>query len=156
MSNYYNFHVNPRTSNVNNQCARKSVKWHTLLEVFSGETPDLDIFRHAFHTPVWYREWCLKTGEVRMFKGGFWVLHGMSVIPSALKSLMCMKNPRKIARFSTKVLFYHVTLTQHLKAKCYCTLRTSTFQLLSRMMPLPTFKGQEIQKPEEIVDTNKK
>ena len=50
-------------SNVYNKFAQKSLKWHTRLEVFSIETLDLSIFRHAFYALVWCREWCTKTGS---------------------------------------------------------------------------------------------
>ena len=67
----YIFDVWAHISDVNGHYARKSLKWHTPLEVFSGETPDLSIFRHAFYALVWYREWCTKAAEVRMFKGRY-------------------------------------------------------------------------------------
>ena len=77
-------------------------------------------------------------------RGIIWVLHGMSGIPSAPKFWRWIKIPTNIARFSTEVSFYCMTLTWHLKAKCYFTLRISTFWVSSRMIFLPTFKAWEI------------
>ena len=86
-------------SDVNNHCARKSLNWHTPLEVFSGETPDLSIFRHAFYGPVWYREWCTKAGEVKMFKGRHLGI-AWNVGDSLCSKIMEVnENPKKYCQF---------------------------------------------------------
>ena len=71
LDDQFSYDMWTHVSDVNNHCARKSLKWQTPLEVFCGETPDLSIFRHAFFAPVWYREFTAKSGEIKMLKGKF-------------------------------------------------------------------------------------
>ena len=58
-------------SDVDNHLARKSLNWRSLLEAFTGETPDLSVLRFKFFEPIWYREWSQPAGEINMFKGRF-------------------------------------------------------------------------------------
>ena len=58
-------------SDVDNHMSRKSLKWRTPLEVFTGETPDLSIFRFKWFDPVFYREWTAESGSIKLLPGRF-------------------------------------------------------------------------------------
>ena len=91
----YSFDMWSHVSDVNNHCARKSLKWRTPLEVFCGETPDLSIFRHAFFAPVWYREFNAKAGEIKMLKGRFMGIAWNVGDSLCMKILTVPDNPKK-------------------------------------------------------------
>ena len=62
VGNKYIFDIWSHISDVDNHMARRSLKWRTPLEVFTGETPDLRVIRFTWYQPVWYREWSAKAG----------------------------------------------------------------------------------------------
>ena len=47
--NKYIFDMWSHISDVDNHMARRSLKWRTPLEVFTGETPDLSIIRFSWY-----------------------------------------------------------------------------------------------------------
>jgi len=41
---------------LHNHTANQSLGWRTPMEVISGDTPDISMFRFRFYEPVWYRD----------------------------------------------------------------------------------------------------
>ena len=100
----YAYGMRAQISNVNNYCARNSLKCHTpwsflvRLRIFQ--------FSGMFSMPLYGigngAHMLEKSGCLR---GHILVLHGMLGIPSPTKSWTCMTTPRNIARSFTEVSF---------------------------------------------------
>ena len=56
---------------INNVCARKSLKYRTPLEVSTGNTPDISHFRFHFYEPLWYFAPDIKTPQSNLLKARF-------------------------------------------------------------------------------------
>ncbi len=67
----YEFELWSHVSNIENHLAKYCLKCHTLLECFTGETPDLGVFHHWWYTPVWYKEKTTAMGQTKLFPGQY-------------------------------------------------------------------------------------
>ena len=61
-------------SQVNNYTSRESLSWQTPMEVSSGHTPDISMFRFHFYEPIWYFVPKIKSPKNNLLKARFLAL----------------------------------------------------------------------------------